>query len=105
MLFTLLCAAVTLSSLLDTMPVYGQAVSQNGGSIQGTITDPTGAIVPGASVTITDVDTASVKKLRTDGSGFYSDGPLIPGKYTVYRLAGRLSDSNGQDGHSDRDRD
>lgn len=62
---------------------FGQAISVNGGSIQGTITDPTGAIVPGASVTITGTDTGSIKVLTTDSAGFYSDGPLIPGNYTV----------------------
>ncbi len=62
---------------------YGQAISVNGGSIQGTITDPSGAVVPGANVTITGTDTGSVKVLTTDASGFYSVGPLNPGKYTV----------------------
>lgn len=62
---------------------YGQAVSVNGGSIAGSITDPSGAVVPGASVTITNVDTGSVKTLKTDSSGFYSVGPLIPGSYQV----------------------
>lgn len=62
---------------------YGQAISVNGGSIQGTITDPSGAVVPGANVTITGTDTGSVKVLTTDSAGFYSLGPLNPGKYNV----------------------
>lgn len=62
---------------------FGQTISVNGGSIQGTITDSTGAVVPGASVTITGVDTGSVKVLTTDGKGYYSNGPLIPGSYLV----------------------
>jgi hypothetical protein len=65
------------------MMSYGQAISVNGGSIQGTITDPSGAVVPGANVTITGTDTGSVKVLTTDSSGFYSVGPLNPGHYTV----------------------
>jgi Carboxypeptidase regulatory-like domain/TonB-dependent Receptor Plug Domain len=71
----ILFAAVTLS--------YGQATSVNGGSIQGSITDPSGATVPDATVTILDVDTASVKTTTTDKAGFYSVGPLTPGSYTV----------------------
>ena len=51
------------------------------------ITDPTGAIVPGASVTITGTDTGSVKVLTTDSAGYYTDGPLIPGNYTVTIVA------------------
>lgn len=62
---------------------YGQAISVNGGSIQGTITDQTGAVVPGANVTITGIDTGSVKVLTTDTAGFYSLGPLNPGRYNV----------------------
>jgi len=62
---------------------FGQAISVNGGSIQGTITDATGAVVPNASVVITGSDTGSTKTLTTDSGGFYSLGPLNPGPYTV----------------------
>ncbi len=62
---------------------FGQATSVNGGSIQGTITDSTGAVVPGASVVILGTDTGSSKTLTTDNSGYYSVGPLNPGQYTV----------------------
>ncbi len=62
---------------------FGQAISVNGGSIQGTITDSTGAIVPNAPITITGIDTGSVKQITADGSGFYSVGPLNPGGYRV----------------------
>jgi hypothetical protein len=71
----ILFAAVTLS--------YGQATSQNGGSIQGSITDPSGATVPDASVSILSVDTGAVKNVTTDKAGYYSVGPLNPGSYTV----------------------
>jgi hypothetical protein len=62
---------------------FGQAISVNGGSISGTITDPTGAVVPGASVTITNTDTGSLKVVQADSAGLYGVGPLIPGNYTV----------------------
>ena len=71
----LIVAATTFS--------YGQATSVNGGSIQGAITDPSGAVVPGSSVTITSVDTSSAKTVTTDSAGYYSVGPLNPGSYTV----------------------
>ncbi len=71
----ILFAAVTLS--------YGQATSVNGGSIQGSITDPSGANVPNATVTILAVDTGVSKTVTTDKAGFYSVGPLNPGPYTV----------------------
>ena len=62
---------------------FGQAISVNGGSIQGTITDPSGAVVPNATVSITDADTGSTKMLHSDQAGFYGVGPLNPGNYTV----------------------
>jgi hypothetical protein len=61
----------------------GQAISVNGGSIQGTITDSTGAIVPDATIFVLGNDTNSSKTLKSDSSGFYSLGPLTPGPYTV----------------------
>jgi hypothetical protein len=61
----------------------GQATSVNGGSIQGTITDGSGAAVPNASITIRGTDTGSARTLTTDHSGYYSVGPLIPGSYAV----------------------
>jgi hypothetical protein len=37
--------------------VLGQAISVNGGSIQGTITDQSGAIIPNAEITVTNPET------------------------------------------------
>jgi hypothetical protein len=76
---------LTLMTLLFVTALvgYGQATSVNGGSIQGTITDPSGAVVPDASVTITGTDTGSVKAVTTDSAGFYSVGPLNPGNYNI----------------------
>lgn len=62
---------------------FGQATSVNGGSIQGTITDPSGAAIPHASVTITSTDTGFNQVLTTDSAGYYSMGPLNPGNYVV----------------------
>ena len=82
-------AAVSLSllasglAILSPAPaVYGQATS-SAGAIQGTISDPNGAILPGATVTITNLDTSAQKVLTTDSAGFYSVSSLVPGKYTV----------------------
>jgi hypothetical protein len=53
------------------------------GSIQGTITDPSGAIVPDAKITITNRDTGQTEKLKTSSTGLYSSAALNPGNYTV----------------------
>ncbi len=55
----------------------------NGGSIQGTITDSSGAAIGNADITISDRETGYSKSLKTDGAGFYSIGPLNPGTYQV----------------------
>jgi hypothetical protein len=75
----------TLIMLLFATAVlsYGQATSVNGGSIQGAITDPSGAVVPNATVTIVGTDTGSTKTVTTDKSGYYSVGPLNPGNYSI----------------------
>jgi hypothetical protein len=75
--------SLVLVLLATVVGGFGQATSVNGGSIQGSITDPSGAVVPAATVTITDDDTASSKTVTTDKAGFYSVGPLLPGNYTV----------------------
>jgi hypothetical protein len=53
------------------------------GNIQGTVTDPTGAVVPAAAVQITNRDTGQKVKVTTTGSGTYNSGTLQPGNYTV----------------------
>jgi hypothetical protein len=61
----------------------GQAVSTNGGAIEGTITDPTGASIPGATVVIAEPATGYTHTIKTDSAGYYSVGPLVPGSYTI----------------------
>lgn len=84
-LLGLALAAVSIASAV-TIPaphLFAQAISVNGGAIQGTITDPSGASVGGAQVTITSPETGYKKDQTTDQSGVYSFGPLNPGRYTV----------------------
>jgi len=80
----LLAIATVLGLLIPTMecPAYGQATTA-AGTIQGTITDPSGAVVPSATVTITNKATGAVVKVTTNSSGYYSSGPLVSGSYTI----------------------
>jgi hypothetical protein len=77
-----LASLILGSATLPTPAAYGQATA-TGGSIQGTVTDPAGAVVPNAKVTIKNADTGTVRELTSNGSGFYASGPLIPGNYSV----------------------
>lgn len=53
------------------------------GVIQGTITDPSGATVAGATVTATELTTGAKLTRASTDSGFYVLSPLAPGHYTV----------------------
>jgi hypothetical protein len=57
------------------------------GSIVGTIKDKSGALVPGASVTLTNTGTAAAKTIKSDEHGDYSFLNLNPGKYQVTVVA------------------
>jgi hypothetical protein len=75
----ILCISLTTFALL---PAAAQSTVATG-SIQGTVTDPNGAVVPNAAVTITNKATGQVTKLTSSGSGTYASGALIPGEYSV----------------------
>ncbi len=53
------------------------------GSIAGVVRDASGAVVPGATVTVTNVATNAALTAVTDGEGFYRVPALEPGIYTV----------------------
>jgi hypothetical protein len=53
------------------------------GSIDGNVTDTSGAVVTNAAVTIRETTKAVTFSTRTNGSGYYAKGQLIPGRYTV----------------------
>ncbi|HNY41380.1 MAG TPA: carboxypeptidase-like regulatory domain-containing protein, partial [Bryobacteraceae bacterium] len=74
-LLTLLFALALASASL-----YAQEAR---GSIQGRVTDPTGAIVPNAAVTVTNTATNSVRRLVTNDTGYYEANLLEPSTYTV----------------------
>src|SRR6266567_4510259 len=53
------------------------------GSIEGTVTDQTGPVVPNAKVTITETATGRTIPLTTNSIGFYAARNLLPGTYRV----------------------
>ncbi len=53
------------------------------GQITGRITDPAGAVVPGAQVTITASDTGVSRTTESNSDGYYTAPSLLPGQYTV----------------------
>ncbi len=57
--------------------------ASDGGSLLGTITDPVGAAVPGATITATEVASGVKQTITTDTRGFYSFQSLPVGRYDV----------------------
>jgi hypothetical protein len=57
------------------------------GSIAGTVLDPTGAAVAGASITLLNQNTADIRKTVSNGSGYFTFAGVIPGSYSVGILA------------------
>src|SRR6516162_797824 len=53
------------------------------GSIVGTVKDPTGAVVTGASVEVTDVERGQSFRTKTSDAGEFVASPLKVGRYTV----------------------
>jgi outer membrane receptor protein involved in Fe transport len=72
---SLLLAITALSTSARAQAVYG--------SISGTVTDSSGAVVGGATVTITSVDRKTSDTVVTNDSGLYVKERLLPGQYEV----------------------
>ena len=63
----------------------GSAYAQNtnSGDIRGTVTDPSGAVIPGVTVTVLDVDKGVTRTYTTDGAGLYDTGSIVPDHYKL----------------------
>src|SRR5215510_9800147 len=60
--------------------VVGQTVT---GTVQGTVTDLSGAVVPGVEVVLHNVETGQERTLTTNSEGFYIASFVPLGRYTV----------------------
>jgi hypothetical protein len=70
--------------LIFLLSLLGRTLlASDGGSLLGTITDPNGAAIPGASVTATETATSVKQTIAADGRGFYSFQSLPVGRYDV----------------------
>ncbi|MGB7846795.1 MAG: TonB-dependent receptor [Candidatus Acidiferrum sp.] len=72
--------ALALVLLVSAVSLQAQTTN---GAIQGTVTDPSGGAVAGASVTGQNMDTGLTLKTTTTDAGFYSLANLPPGRYAV----------------------
>lgn len=70
----------SLAICLGVAVLYAQAGS---GTIVGTISDPTGAVVPSVSVKVVNQDTGEVRRVTTNSQGYYVVPSLAPAVYSI----------------------
>jgi len=69
--------------IVATLAVRLPAQSITAGDVTGTVTDPTGAAIPGATVTLTNAATNNSQKVTTNGDGSYRFAFVAAGTYNV----------------------
>lgn len=76
----LIAGLACILAMAGAQSSFGQGIT---GSIAGTVTDPSGAPVNGATVTVRETDTDTVRTIKTSDVGSYRMPQLGPGKYSV----------------------
>jgi hypothetical protein len=76
-------AALLACLTLALYVAHAPAQNLNAGEIRGTVTDQSGAAIPGAEVTITNTQTGVRVSAKSDSGGVYDVPSLTPGTYTV----------------------
>ncbi len=76
---------------LLTLAAAGSARAQSTANLTGTVTDPTGAVVANAAISLREIATGAERNTVSDGSGAFNAPSLHPGDYTVTVLASGFS--------------
>ncbi len=77
-------ALLAVAAFAFLLAVPGTGVAQVlYGTIVGNVKDPTGAVVPGATITVTQTQTGLTRQVKTDSRGGYTASTLSAGTYTV----------------------
>src|SRR6266496_567233 len=91
----LLCLAAVFA-LICFLLISPAAAQFDTGTISGSVTDSSGAVVPRATVTVTNVGTGFTKSLQTDGAGNYTASALPSGDYLVSANASSFAEARSQ---------
>src|SRR5215218_3023195 len=74
-------AAVAMTLLVASTTAFGQA--SNTATIRGTVEDPSGGVLPGATVTLTNTGTKAVQTTVSNERGGYTFSGVFPGTYEI----------------------
>src|SRR5436190_1349809 len=64
---------------MSVLTGYGQGLT----AVTGTVTDPSGAVIPGVTITVTNVATGTSREVLTNEQGIYAATQLQPGTYNI----------------------
>src|SRR5712671_1507642 len=78
--FGFLAIAGLMLCLFAPVPAYTQVT---GATLTGTTSDPSGAAIPSAQISIRNLATGEIRTVVTDGVGLYAAPNLLPGNYEV----------------------
>ena len=78
-----ICLLVLVTAFLLSSSLLSAQTTLSTGSIVGSVTDPSGAVVEGAKVVVTNTGTNQTVNLTSNPGGAFSTGPLDPGTYNV----------------------
>ncbi len=77
----LVAGSIVTLLILGVVPAWSQSVSL--ASIAGQVSDPSGALLPGVDIAVTNTQTGVVRHVTTNAEGLYRANDLIPGTYTI----------------------
>lgn len=86
-------AASLILGIVSAIAVWAQVA---GGTISGTITDPSEKLIPQAQVSITNVATGIITTVMTHADGFFTAPNLLPGDYEITVSAKGFTDRDPQ---------
>ncbi len=91
------------SAVLAVVLGSGVCVAQSTATLSGIVTDPSGAVVSGAQVTVHSLATGLDRQVTSDGAGLYALPSLQPGSYQVAISAAGFSNYTVKEVHLDVD--
>src|ERR1700674_2213644 len=77
----------TMSVLLGALLANSVGAQVVGGTLSGIVSDPSGALIPNARISIENPATGNARSVVTDAAGFYTAPNLLPGSYKVTVVA------------------